>query len=102
MINNYLTQRTGYLIIKNTIMITDNFKIIGMSAPQSFTCQAKDKEDIFWAKDGMTDGAYKKLFQWAKNDDTFWKQNIVAEIEFDGYGVNRSAINGVVKSITIS
>jgi hypothetical protein len=102
MINNYLTQRTGYLIIKNTIMITDNFKIIGMSAPQSFTCQAKDKEDIFWAKDGMTDGAYKKLFQWSKNDDTFWKQNIVAEIEFDGYGVNRSAINGVVKSITIS
>jgi hypothetical protein len=92
----------AFFIFKNCkikIMQKD-FKIIGLSAPASFTCQC-DKEDIFWAKDGLSEGAYKKLFDWAKNDDGFWKQDIKGTIEFDSYGVNNSAINGKVISITI-
>jgi len=79
----------------------NEFKIIGMSAPQSFTCQSSKNEDIFWAKDGLSEGAYKKLFAWAKSDDGFWKQNIVGLIEYEDDGVNGSAINGKVISVTI-
>lgn len=77
------------------------FRILGMSAPASFTCQC-DKEDLFWAKDGLSDGAYKKLFDWAKNDDSFWKQEIFGTIVFDSLGMNGSAINGKVISIIIT
>ena len=81
--------------------MTKKFKIIGMSAPRSFTCLC-DKDDIFWAKDGLKEGAYRKLFNWAKNDDDFWKQNITGLIEFEVFGVNNSPIDGKVIEVKIS
>lgn len=75
------------------------YKVVGMSAPKSLTLF--EQNDHCWAKSGLTDEKYNQLFNWAKNDEGFWKQEITALVECDGFGVHGSPINGIVLSIDI-
>lgn len=76
------------------------FKVVGLSAPASFTLFHEN--DHCWAKSGLTEGMYNDLFNWAKNDDSFWQQKVIATVEHDGLGVHGAPINGVVIEITIN
>lgn len=76
------------------------FKVVGLSAPASFTLFHEN--DHCWAKSGLLEGKYKELFNWAKTDDGFWKQEVTAVVECDGFGVHGSPINGVVTEIYIN
>lgn len=76
------------------------YKVEGMSAPKSFTLF--EQNDHCWATDGLPEGHYEALFKKAKSEDDFWKQQIRANVECDGFGVHNSPINGVVKEIFIN
>lgn len=76
------------------------YKLVGMSAPKSFTLF--ESNDHCWAKDGLPNGQYEALFNKAKNEDNFWKQEITATVECEGTGVHNSPINGHVKEIFIN
>lgn len=76
------------------------FKVVGLSAPKSFTLY--EENDHCWATNGLPDGKYEELFKWAKNDDGFWKQNITAIVECDGFGLHGAPINGTVVDININ
>jgi hypothetical protein len=77
-----------------------SYKVVGMSAPRSFTLF--ESNDHCWAKDGLSDGHYEALFKRAKNEDNFWKQEITSTVECEGTGVHNSPINGLVKEIFIN
>lgn len=79
---------------------TGTFKVVGLSAPKSFTLFHEN--DHCWAKSGLPDDRYKELFKWAKADDDFWKQDITAVVECDGFGVHGAPINGIVISVNIN
>lgn len=75
--------------------MTTELKILGLSAPMSFTCEFDN--DCTWIKSGMDVDRYKALFNWAKADDGFWKLGWVAVIECDllsdeGYPINGKVI----------
>lgn len=77
-----------------------NYKVVGMSAPKSFTLY--ESNDHCWATDGLPEGYYEILFIRAKNTHDFWKQEITDTVECEGTGVHNSPINGVVKEIFIN
>lgn len=81
-------------------LITQEFKLVGLSAGNRFTCANFGKDDIFWAESGMPADRYKALFAWAKSDDKFWKQKCVIVIQHEGLhedGTPRSPIGIEVK-----
>lgn len=65
-------------------MRTD-FKLVGLSAPQSFTCMTDKTDERFWAKNGLLHGKYQELCKWVRTNDYFWEDKWVAEIEHDGF-----------------
>lgn len=79
---------------------TGTFKVVGLSAPASFTLYESD--DHCWAKSGLPEEKYKELFNMAKKDDNFWKQDVIATVEYDDLGVHNSPINGIVINVTIN
>lgn len=62
-------------------MKTD-FKLIGMSRPESFTCEPLDNQNTFWAKNGLGLEKFNELWGYCKDN---WSDNKIAEIEHDGY-----------------
>jgi hypothetical protein len=76
------------------------YKVVGLSAPASFTLFHEN--DHCWAKSGLPKDRYNELFKWAKTDDDFWKQDITAVVECEGFGVHGSPINGVVIEVKIN
>jgi hypothetical protein len=81
--------------------MTTRVKVRGMSAPMSFTCE-DSVESNFWVKSGLPEDQYKKLFDKAKSEDSFWKQEITAAVEGDGFGLHNSVINGIATAIFIN
>ncbi len=81
--------------------MTQEFKLIGLSAPMSFTCCNFGKEDIFWAKSGIPADRYRELFKWAKSDDDFWKQKLSVVVEHTGLTADGTPLNAVVIEVKI-
>jgi hypothetical protein len=77
-----------------------NYKVVGMSAPKSFTLF--ETNDHCWAKDGLPNRYYESLFKKAKETEDFWKQEIIATVECEETGVHNSPINGIVKEVFIN
>ena len=48
-------------------MKTD-FKLTGLSKPQSFTCEPLNNENIFWAKNGLGLEKFNQLFDYCKGN----------------------------------
>ena len=80
-------------------MISD-FLLKGLSLKRSYTCYTMDgKESIFWAKSNWDYEKFRKLFDWAKNSDNFWKSKWIAEIEHDGFYEDGTPVNPMVLNI---
>lgn len=78
-------------------MITEH-KLKGLSIGNRGTFYNKN-EDCFWA-DFQIDN-FQELFQWAKSDNNFWKQEIICKIEHDKIAQDRTPINGKIISLEI-
>lgn len=74
----------------------NNFKLVGMSKPQSFTCEPLDKEEIFWAKNGLGLEKFNELWNYQKGH---WEKEGVVEIEHNGLREDGTPINPVVVGI---
>lgn len=68
---------------ENTPPGRKEFKLVGLSAGQKFTCNT-DKEDCFWVDSCLSEDRYRAMFRWAKSDDGFWKQKWVVVIQHQG------------------
>lgn len=73
-----------------------DFKLTGLSKPQSFTCEPLDNENIFWAKNGLGEGRFNALFNYCNGD---WPTKRIAEIEHDGFYEDGTPKNPVVVGI---
>lgn len=73
-----------------------NFKLVGMSKPQSFTCEPLDKEEIFWAKNGLGLEKFNELWNYQKGHRV--KEGVV-EIEHKGLREDGTPINPIVVKI---
>ena len=73
-----------------------DFKLTGLSKPQSFTCEPLHNENIFWAKNGMSKEVFDGLWNYC---DGNWKDKKIAEIEHDGIIEDGTPINPIVVGI---
>lgn len=76
-------------------MKTD-FKLTGLSKPQSFTCEPLNSDTIFWAKNGLGKEKFNELWNYC---DGNWSDKKIAEIEHDGLNNEGIPINPVVVGI---
>ena len=77
---------------KNKKMKSD-FKLIGLSKPQSFTCEPLDSDTIFWAENGLGKEKFNELWKYC---DGNWQDKKIAEIEHEGLNEDGTPINPVV------
>ncbi len=77
----------------------NKFKLIGLSKPQSFTCEPLDKEEVFWAKNGMSDQKFNELWNYCKGN---WSDKNIAIIKHDGLNDDGIPINPYVIGIEIT
>lgn len=73
-----------------------DFKLTGLSRPQSFTCEPLKNENIFWAKNGLGLEKFNELWNYCKGN---WTDRKIAEIEHDGYFEDGTPKNPVVVGI---
>jgi len=73
--------------------MTSNFKLTGLSRPESFTCEPLHNENIFWAKNGLSTGVFDDLFKYCKDN---WKDKKIAVIKHDGITEDGTPINPIV------
>ncbi len=72
------------------------FKLIGLSKPNSFTCEPLNNNNIFWCKSGLPKETFNNLFKYA---DGSWKDKKIVEIEHDGLYEDGTPINPTVVAI---
>lgn len=80
-------------------MITEH-KLVGLSAGRRGTFR-NSRDDCFWADFDMEREVFKDLFTWAKSDEGFWKQNIIATIEHEKLSEDGTPIAGKIIQIEI-
>lgn len=73
-----------------------DFKLTGLSRPQSFTCEPLHNENIFWAKNGLGLEKFNELWNYCRGH---WSDRKIAEIEHDGYYEDGTPVNPVVVGI---
>lgn len=73
-----------------------DFKLTGLSKPQSFTCEPLNGDTIFWAKNGLGKEKFNELWNYC---DGNWQDNKIAEIEHEGLNEDGTPINPVVVGI---
>lgn len=56
-------------------MKTD-FKLTGLSKPQSFTCEPLNSDTIFWAKNGLSKDKFNELWNYCNGN---WSDKKIAE-----------------------
>lgn len=78
---------------------TEVHQLKGMSAPKSFTFV--NNYGCWWAKSALPDDRRKALFKWAKEDDGFWKQDIIATVQFKKKSFDGTPIEAEVISVDI-
>ena len=76
-------------------MITD-FKLTGLSKPQSFTCEPLNGDTIFWAKNGLGKEKFNELWNYCNGN---WSDKKIAEIQHNGIREDGTPINPVVIGI---
>lgn len=80
--------------------MTSQFHLVGLSAPLSGTLELMDTDKhTFWAPFAFTKAKFKELFNWAKNDDNFWKAFWIANVEHDGLNEDGTPKNPKIISI---
>lgn len=72
------------------------FKLIGLSRPQSFTLELAHNQEIFWAKNGMGLNAFNELWNYCSGH---WKDIKMAQVEHDGFYPDGAPINPIVVGI---
>lgn len=73
-----------------------DFKLTGLSLPHSFTCEPLNNDNIFWAKNGMSQEKFNELWKYCKSH---WSDEKIAEIEHDGFKEDGTPINPIVVGI---
>lgn len=73
-----------------------DFKLTGLSKPQSFTCEPLNNENIFWAKNGLGEEKFNELWNYCKGN---WTDKKIAEIEHEGLNNDGTPINPIVVGI---
>lgn len=82
---------------KNKIKkMKSDFKLTGLSKPQSFTCEPLNGDTFFWAKNGLGKEKFNELWNYC---DGNWQDNKIAEIEHEGLNEDGTPINPVVVGI---
>lgn len=71
------------------------YKLEGLSKPNSFTFQT-EKEDIFWATSDFTKDRFNALFDYCKNN---WREGKIAVLECDYITSENIPINAKVIQI---
>lgn len=69
--------------MKDTNPGIKEYKLVGLSAGQRFTCNT-DMEDVFWVDSCLTEDRWRAMFRWAKSQDDFWKQGWIVVIQHQG------------------
>ncbi len=70
-----------------------DFKLTGLSKPNSFTCESLENENIFWAKSNMSQIQFNALWDYCHQN---WKIKKIAEIEHDGLYTDGTPMNPIV------
>lgn len=76
-------------------MKTD-FKLIGLSRPQSFTCEPLQNENTFWAKNGLGLEKFNELWNYYGGH---WSDIKIAEIVHNGFYKDGTPKNPIVVGI---
>ncbi len=72
------------------------FKLIGLSRPQSFSCEPLNNENIFWAKNGLGLDKFNGVWNYCKDH---WGDKRFVEIEHDGFYDDGTPKNPIVVGI---
>ena len=80
----------------NKVRIVSDFKLKGLTKPNSMTLEPINNENTFWAKSILTQERFDALFDYSKNN---WKDKKIAEVEHDGIREDGTPINPVVISV---
>jgi hypothetical protein len=82
--------------------MTSNFHLVGLSKPKSATLHLLGTDrTTFWASIDMTKDRFDALFNWAKTDDNFWKEDKIAVVEHDGFYEDGTPKKPVMKEILV-
>lgn len=73
------------------------FKLIGLSRPQSFTLELSHNKEIFWAKNGMGLKKFNELWNYCSGH---WEDEKLAQVQHDGFSLDGTPINPVVVGIS--
>ena len=73
--------------------MTSDFKLTGLSKPESFTCEPLTNQNIFWARNGLGVEKFIELWNYCKGH---WSQRKIVEVEHDGYYEDGTPKNPVV------
>ena len=73
------------------------FKLIGLSKPQSFTLELAHNQEIFWAKNGMGLKKFNELWNYCSGH---WEDKKLAQVQHDGFSLDGTPINPVVVGIS--
>lgn len=79
-------QQIQYMDAETTEKMKTDYRLRGLSSPRSGTLELLDSDKTtFWVPFNIPEDRYKALFNWAKEDDTFWKIAWIAEVEHESY-----------------
>ena len=81
-------------------MAQAQFKLVGLSAPKSFTLMHNN--DHFWATTNMPDDRYKALFRYFKDsEESAWTGNERGLFEYTKQSDDGTPIEGIVLEVIL-
>lgn len=74
------------------------YRLVGLnkSKPHATLNFLHTDKDIFWADIEMPKDRFDALFNWAKNEDNFWKRQNIAVVKHDGVYDDNTPINPIM------
>lgn len=73
-----------------------DFKLVGLGRKKSMTCEPLNNENVFWPKVSISQDRFDALWNYKKNH---WDDEMIAEIEHDGFYEDGTPINPVVVAV---